>query len=374
MAGIYIHIPFCKQACYYCDFHFSTQHGYFSQMLVAMQRELSLQQHYLTKHCITTIYFGGGTPSLCSPKDIYKLLEEVAKYYMLSKHLEITLEANPDDLDFEKLQAFKKIGINRLSIGIQSFQDILLQKMHRAHNAQAAIRCVDDARQAGFDNISIDLIYAIPSQTKTMWADDLQQAFRLLPEHIAAYMLTIEPKTVFAHWQKIGKLPKMPDDLCVQYFEMLTQACKAAGYVHYEISNFCQPRFASQHNSHYWLQTPYLGIGPSAHSYNGSSRQYNVSNNHRYMQSIVQNKIPCTKEILTRQDLINEYILTRLRIIEGCDLLWLQKTYRYNLYQEKGEIIDFFLHKNFITVKNDILCLTHQGKLWADKITADLML
>ncbi len=373
MAGIYIHVPFCKQACYYCDFHFSTQHSYKAQMLVAMQREIFLQKDYFSTETISTIYFGGGTPSLLSSEDIKQILYKIDQYYTLEENVEITLEANPDDLDTVKLQQLKNIGVNRLSIGIQSFKNVLLKKMHRAHNVQKAITCFYDARKAGFDNISIDLIYAIPTQTIQMWEDDLRQAIKLSPEHIAAYMLTIEPKTVFAHWQKKGIIVPPSDEDTVVYFDMLTASLSRAGYIHYEISNFCRKNKLSKHNSSYWLQKSYLGIGPSAHSYNGVSRQYNVSNNHLYMQSISQDKIPCTVEMLTQKELINEYLLTHLRTFWGCDLDWLKKKYNYDLLQEKNHKLKYYQQESYITINNDTLFLTSKGKILADQITLDFM-
>lgn len=320
MAGLYLHIPFCAQACHYCDFHFSTNLRTRSEIVDALRKELGMQQHYLQNEPLATIYFGGGTPSLLDARELEAIFSSIREHFTVEQSAEITLEANPDDLTPQRLESFRNLGINRLSIGIQSFDDDVLKFLNRSHNSQAASQCVIRARQAGFNNISVDLIYAIPGQNDSAWTENIRQAIGLQPNHISSYSLTIEEKTVFGKWSSKGTLNAVSDDIAAVQFETLMTILEKEGFDHYEISNFARPGFQSQHNSSYWRQQKYLGIGPSAHSYNGESRQFNISNNTAYQKAIQTGKIPFEREVLTVEDRINEYLLTGLRTSWGCDL------------------------------------------------------
>ncbi|MBT1685391.1 radical SAM family heme chaperone HemW [Dawidia soli] len=372
MAGIYFHIPFCKQACHYCDFHFSTNQEKKGEMVGAFVRELELQKSYLCGEPIETVYFGGGTPSLLSVTEIETLLRAVARNFTLAPSGEITLEANPDDLHAEKLAGLRAAGVNRLSIGIQSFDDQVLHFLPRAPRGAAARQCLEEARAAGFTNISLDLIYAIPGQPVDTWRENILHALSFAPEHISSYSLTIEEKTAFGKWAATGKLQAVDDDLAASQLEMLVEMLDTAGYEQYEVSNFARPGYYSRHNSSYWQQKKYLGIGPSAHSYDGKSRQYNVANNHAYLRSLQEDTIPCTREELTAADIVNDYLLTTLRTSWGADLQKLRQEFHYDVQALHGPYLDTLCAKQLAIVSDDSLCLTKRGKMLADKIAADL--
>lgn len=373
MAGIYIHIPFCKQACYYCDFHFSTDQRYRKQLCQAIEQEIALQKNYFAPGTtIQTVYFGGGTPSILSMNEMESMVNTLHKYFSISPVAEITCEANPDDLSNEKLRELQQLTINRLSIGIQSFQDEVLQFLNRAHNQQSATECVNHARHAGFNNISIDLIYAIPNQQDHQWVNNIEKAIALAPEHISSYSLTIEEKTVFGRWQSKGKLKATDDETAARQLELLVTLLEGAGYDQYEVSNFGKPGFYSQHNSSYWKGEPYLGIGPSAHSYNSETRQFNVANNHLYIKSIQENTVPFQQEVLTIENKINDYLLTTLRTSWGTNVEWLNNTLHYNLLEHHGNYIDELVRIEMATFQNNQLILTRKGMLLADKISSDL--
>ena len=372
MAGIYIHIPFCKQACHYCDFHFSVNQQVKPEMLAAISKEIVLQKDYLSGELIETVYFGGGTPSVLTQAELSLILDTIHSTHRLAGYTEITLEANPDDLTPLRLKDLRAAGVNRLSIGIQTFDTGRLKFLNRVHDGAAAIKSFADAREAGFDNISIDLIYAIPGETTEQWLNDIREAIALNPEHISCYSLTIEDKTAFGKWAATGKLKPESDEVSANHLELLMRKLAAAGYEHYEISNFSKPGFHSRHNSSYWKDKKYLGVGPSAHSYNGESRQYTVSNNHSYLKAIAAEHIPFEKEILSRENKINEYILTSLRTSWGVDLEFLRRTYLYDLIEQNQPYINQLLDKKLITLENAVLKLTQTGKLLADKISSDL--
>ena len=374
MAGIYLHIPFCKQACYYCDFHFSTNLSTKRELVEAIARELTLQKDYVNGERINTIYLGGGTPSMLDAEELELLFTTIHKNFSVNEAAEITLEANPDDLSLPRLRQLRSQGVNRLSIGIQSFDDKVLQFLNRAHNGQSAVICVEEARDAGFQNISIDLIYAIPGQDDEAWKQNIVQAIRLSPEHISSYSLTIEDKTVFGRWAATGKLKVTEDDIAATQLETLVTLLEAADFAQYEVSNFARPGFESRHNSSYWKQERYLGVGPSAHSYNQSSRQYNISNNAAYVRSMQQNIIPFTLESLTREDKINDFLLTTLRTQWGTDLKKLQELYQYDLLADHRQYIESLCEQKFALLQNDTLLLTKSGKLLADKIASDLFM
>jgi oxygen-independent coproporphyrinogen III oxidase len=374
MAGIYLHIPFCKQACHYCDFHFSTNTSVRSEMIASLAEELNLQRDYLAGEHVSTIYLGGGTPSILSGNEVELLLKTVSRIFPVEAGAEITMEANPDDLSVEKLNELKALGINRLSIGIQSFHDKVLKFLNRAHNAAAAGQCVHAAREAGFNNISIDLIYAIPGQSGDEWLENITTAIGLNPEHISSYSLTIEDKTVFGRWAATGKFLPVEDDLSAQQLEMLVDQLERAGYEQYEVSNFSKPTFASRHNSSYWGEEKYLGIGPSAHSYDLRTRQFNIGNNQLYIRSLKEGKIPFEKEELSLEDHANEFLLTRLRTAWGVDLEKMKQRFHYDVVATHGKFIEELRKKKLAVIENGFLKLTKAGKLFADKISSELFL
>lgn len=372
MAGIYIHIPFCRQACHYCDFHFSTTTGYVGEMVQSIVTELSLQRNYLGEDTVNTIYFGGGTPSLLEAGDIAKILSTVYAHFPVIDSAEVTLEANPEDLTTEKLTALKIAGINRLSIGIQSFDDEILRSLNRNHDGKSAIDAFFRAREAGFSNITADLIYAIPGLTDAAWEKDIHRLMNLKPEHVSAYSLTIEDRTVFGNWLRRGKIAAVDDDIAATQLEMLAGILANEGYEHYEVSNFAKPGFYSRHNSSYWKRQKYLGIGPSAHSYDGSSRQFNVPNNHQYIRSIKSGIVPFEREILTREEQINDYLLTTLRTSWGCDLAVLRNELHHDLLGANGDYVSELIVNKFASLDGETLRLTRKGRLLADRISSDL--
>lgn len=372
MAGLYLHIPFCKQACYYCDFHFSTDSRHANEVLDAMEKEMALRRSFLSSP-LDTIYFGGGTPSLLEGDQLSSILAHAVGIFGISPQAEITLEANPDDLTRAKLNAIRAAGVNRLSIGIQSFQDDILRYLHRAHDAKAARQSLEDSRHAGFDNISIDLIYAIPGLDLQRWEATLHEAATFRPEHLSTYSLTIEERTVFGNYLRKGKIRRVEDELAARQFEHMQDVLEGYGYEHYEISNFSLPGFHSRHNSSYWLQKPYLGIGPSAHSYDGIRRYVNLSNNAKYAQALRNDQIPATVEELTATNKINEYILTRLRTRWGLDLHVLHHQLGDDLLGRSDATLRSYADQGLLVVTGTEVKLTQRGMLLADQITEDLM-
>lgn len=372
MAGIYLHIPFCKKACHYCDFHFSTTHHLMDDMVNAIQKEIIFRKNYLGKEKVKTIYFGGGTPSLLNEKQLALLLNTIHDNFIVDPDSEITLESNPDDLTTETLQMLRKVGVNRLSIGIQSFREEDLALMNRAHNSSQALQCVRDAKEAGFDNITIDLIYGLPNLTIDAWAKNMEIAIALDVDHLSCYSLTVEPKTALATMIKQQKVKDIDDDASATHFEMLMKAAAEHGFEHYEISNFARNGKYSRHNTSYWKGKKYLGVGPSAHSFNIESRQWNVYNNHQYVKSISEGIIPAEIEILSVKDKFNEYILTSLRTIWGIDLQFVQREFgEYYLETLKSKLL-VQLKQTFVEQNNDTFILSEKGKYFADKISLQL--
>ena len=340
-------------------------------MQKALLAEIKQQKNYLPNESIDTIYFGGGTPSLLSSSEIIEILDKVKSAFKVNPFSEITLEANPDDLTKAKLQELKNAGVNRLSIGIQTFNEEQLHFLNRAHSQEQALSCIRDAREVGFDNFSIDLIYGIPSKDHSNWEKDLALATAFKSTHISAYCLTIEEKTALGKWQKAGKFKAAEDEFAATQFEMLLEMLSANGYEQYEISNFCLPGYESKHNSSYWSGKKYVGIGPGAHSYNGTSRQYNVSNNTKYIKAIASNEPVFEKEILSPTDQLNEMLMVKIRTKWGIDLSRIQADFGIDLIQQKP-IIEKYIHDGHIILQNDVLRLSTKGKLLADKITLDL--
>ncbi|MDB5111858.1 MAG: coproporphyrinogen oxidase [Mucilaginibacter sp.] len=371
MAGIYLHIPFCKQACHYCDFHFSTSLQYKPELLQALVKEIELQKNYFTGETIETIYFGGGTPSILEAGEIQLLIDTITRLHSVSSTAEITLEANPDDLNKAKLLTLLQTPINRFSIGIQSFFDEDLAWMNRVHRAAEAEASVKRAQDIGFENLTIDLIYGYPLLTDQKWKHNLDKVFELSVPHVSSYSMTVEPNTALASFINKNKQPAMNEQQSAGQFNLLMEAMQLHGFEHYEISNFCKPNHYSKHNSNYWKGVKYLGIGPSAHSYNGEIRQWNVANNAKYIQAIVENKLPAETEVLTETNRLNEYIMTSLRTMWGLDLDKLNAIAAASA-NEVLKAAQSYFERGWIAQKNNIIYLTPTGKLYADHIAAAL--
>lgn len=373
MSGIYIHIPFCKQACNYCDFHFSTSLKNKDALIKALLLEIELRKNYLKDSTIETIYFGGGTPSVLSEKDVFNLLEIIYKQYNVSSSAEITLECNPDDLSNEKLMELKRLEINRLSIGLQSFSDEELKWMNRAHTAQESESSVKRAQDKGFENITIDLIYGSKFSNITNWRSSLRKAIQLNVPHISAYNLTIEEKTKLGHDYKYQLEKPIDDEKSSEMFIEMIEVLQKNNFIQYEISNFAKEGFYSIHNSNYWKGKYYIGLGPSAHSFDGVSRQWNISNNNLYIKYLNEGaKKYYEKEILSEVDRYNEYILLSLRTIWGIDLNYLNQSFDISYNSTFQLQLGKLLRQEKVVIKGNIVTLTNQGKLLADKIASDL--
>jgi len=370
MAGIYLHIPFCKQACYYCDFHFSTSLKYKTPLLEALAKELVLRKNEIAEE-IQTIYFGGGTPSILNRDEIDFLLHIIVENYPVSASPEITLEANPDDLSKEKLIDLSKTGINRLSIGIQSFFDEDLVYMNRAHTAKEAQESLKYAKQY-FSNITIDLIYGVPGLTHERWRDNIQKALDLGIPHLSCYALTVEDKTALAGFIQSGKYQPLNEELANEQFQLLCEILHREGYVHYEISNFGLPGYFSQHNSAYWKGVAYLGIGPSAHSYDGQKRSWNVSNNVKYIKALQEDTLPSEIEELSLTDKMNEKIMIGLRTIWGISLM----EFQHEFGKEKHDLLlknaSKYINDEVLILKPGALMIAEKGKFYVDGIASDL--
>ena len=371
MSGIYIHIPFCKQACHYCNFHFSTSLKYKSEMIAAILKEIDLQKSYLPNKKLDTIYFGGGTPSLLDEQDLGLLFEKINQIYEVADDAEITLEANPDDLTLEKLRMLKSTPINRLSIGVQSFAEEDLKFMNRAHNAAEAKSCIQNAQQMGFDNLTVDLIYGSPTTSDAQWESNVQQLMDFQIPHLSCYCLTVEPKTALGHFVKNGKVKPVDEEQSAHQFEMLMQMMQTNGYDHYEISNFAKPQHHARHNSNYWFGKSYLGIGPSAHSFDGKTRQWNVANNAKYLRALKENQLDFEKEILSPEQQYNEYVMTSLRTMWGADFEKI-KIWGEDFLHHFSQKTDFFIQNKTVVRKGRFFILTKKGKLLADNIAMEL--
>jgi oxygen-independent coproporphyrinogen-3 oxidase len=374
MAGIYIHIPFCKQACHYCDFHFSTQVKSMGDMLPAMRDELNARRTYLEGETIETIYFGGGTPSLLPSDDLKRLLDDIYRYFPVIEKPEITLEANPDDLTYHKIIELARTPINRLSIGIQSFRNEDLQWMNRAHTSAQADFSVKCAQDRGFENITIDLIYSIPGLSERDWLENVRKAVDLQVQHISAYSLTIEPKTAFGNQLAKQELQPMDDQTSGNQFMTLVNELNRCGFEQYEVSNFCLPGMQSKHNSAYWLGKKYLGIGPSAHSFNGASRQWNAPNNPLYTQGWMTGNPVFEIEMLDDRTRLNEYLMTRLRTSWGIDLDYIRNTFGVDLWHAENDYLQQLLQDGLMMKENSLLILTTAGLLRADRIASELFI
>lgn len=373
MSGIYIHIPFCKQACHYCDFHFSTSMKKKNEMVLALANEIQMRKSEFENEVVETIYFGGGTPSLLQMADLKFLISEVYKNYNVAENPEITLEANPDDLSKERIIELSKSKINRLSIGIQSFFEDDLQMMNRAHNSVEAKNCLEEATKY-FENISLDLIYGIPGLSNEKWKQNIDTALSFGISHISSYALTVEPKTALFKLIQTRKIAKPNDDLAQEHFSILVETLEANGFIHYELSNFGKENYFSKNNSAYWLGKKYIGIGPSAHSYDRISRSWNVANNSIYLKSLQVNTLPKETEILSKTDQYNEYIMTGLRTIWGVSLDRIENEFGATYLEYLTNQAQKFLDNNLLSIEENVLKATKKGKFLTDGIASDLFL
>ena len=372
MAGIYLHIPFCKQACNYCDFHFSTSMKMKVDFVKAIIQEIELRKDVFANKFISSIYFGGGTPSLLSKQELDMIFEKLYKSFKINADAEITLEANPDDLNFDKILQLKATPINRLSIGVQSFRDEDLKYMNRAHTAIEALNSIKMAQDSGFQNITIDLIYGTPGMSNEDWKYNLRKSFALNLPHISSYALTVEEKTPLYYQILKKKIDPVDEQQSADQFKILIDEMLRYGYEQYEISNFCKDNLYSKHNTSYWKKDHYLGLGPSAHSYFGNSRLWNLSNNVKYIKALSASQLPLVQENLNTQDMYNEYVMTSLRTKWGCSLIEIEKDYsrsylNYFKVQIKGHEMNGYIIEN-----KGVYTLSEKGKLIADRITSDL--
>jgi oxygen-independent coproporphyrinogen-3 oxidase len=373
MAGLYIHIPFCRQKCHYCNFYTVISQKYRHQFISALKYELEIQKKYLENQQINTIYFGGGTPSILSTNEIVSLINTISLNYNVNSEVEITLEANPDDLSFDYLSQIKnETPVNRFSIGIQSFHDDDLAYLNRIHNGKQSRKAINEALKLGFNNLTIDLIYGIPTLTNEKWKTNLQTFFDFGLPHLSSYALTVEPKTNLQVLIEKQKIAPTLEDQTVDHFEILLEQTERKGFIHYEISNFALPGYYSKHNSHYWLGGHYLGVGPSAHSFNGKTRQWNVKSMKQYCEAQIIDQIVLEKELLTTEQQYNEYVMTSLRTSWGCDT-----EHIYNVFGEKyarffTDKVQQYIRKNQIQQLKSIYKLTQAGKLFADGIAVGL--
>ena len=372
MAGIYIHIPFCKQRCYYCDFHFTTSLKNKDAIIDAIVFELESRKHEITEE-IKTIYFGGGTPSIIETSDVEKVLNVIYKNYSVVSSPEVTMEANPDDISILKLKELKQTTINRFSVGIQSFHEKDLKFMNRAHDKTQADSCVPMIQDAGFDNITIDLIYGVPNQSEQEWLYNLDKAFELNVSHISAYALTVEEKTPLSKLIQSGKFPNVSDEKAFADFEILTDRTKSNDFIQYEISNFGKEGYFSKHNSSYWKGDQYLGVGPSAHSFNGAERRWNLASNKIYLENIKNGKY-FEKEILSQQDIFNEYLMTGLRTIWGVSLNKISSEFNPSFIKYFLSKIDLLQAEGKVNVNGDTVTISEKSKFQTDGITSDLFI
>jgi len=371
MAGIYIHIPFCKQACYYCDFHFSTSLKKKDELVHCLIREIELRKDELNNQIVETIYFGGGTPSMLSQLEIDSIIESVYQNHTVIENPEITLEANPDDLTKGKIEELAKSKVNRLSIGIQSFFERDLKLMNRAHNAQEAKDSLQEATRY-FENISLDLIYGIPGLSHEEWKENIQTALSFGVPHISSYALTVEPKTALESFIKKGVIDEVNDEHAQEQFHILLEELDKADFVHYELSNFGKKGFFSKNNSAYWQGKTYLGIGPSAHSFDGKQRGWNVRNNSKYIQAVQNDQLPIEREILSKTDRYNEYVMTGLRTIWGVSLEKIRNDFGESYYNYILLQSEKHRKEDLLYIEEGKLKTTTKGKFLSDGIASDL--
>jgi len=373
MAGIYIHVPFCKRKCSYCNFYSVARSDIRADYLAAVERELCLRRNYLQGEPVKTIYFGGGTPSLLQPSEIQAIIDSIKQKFEVEADAEITVEANPDDLTESYVDKLAKTDTNRLSIGIQSFNDAMLQFMNRRHSAQQAIDAVHRCQEAGFKNISIDLIYGLPGMQNNQWRQQLVEAEKLNVQHLSAYHLTFEEGTAFGLKLKQKKILEIAEEESLAQFDVLTDWAKAAGFEHYEISNFARPGFQSRHNSSYWDRTIYLGVGPAAHSYNRITRSWNVANVKAYIDGLASGEVVSESETLSASDIFNDYVITALRTAKGIDLDYLHSNHPEKMVGYMEHQAQSFLATDKLEIKDRHLKLTHNGIFISDEIMEALI-
>lgn len=371
---LYFHIPFCKQACHYCDFHFSTSQKNRTAIVQAMLKELELRKGELPGKELQSVYFGGGTPSVLSQDELQSIFDAIAKDFSIAENAEVTLEANPDDLTPEYLAMLKRTPVNRLSIGIQSFRESDLRMMNRAHTVEEAEMVVKRAQDAGFTNLTVDLIYGIPGLSLEEWQQHLEKINALDVPHFSAYCLTVEPRTALAHLVKTGKVQPVDEELASQHFYALAEFAAAQGFEHYEISNLAKPGFIAKHNSSYWFGEPYLGIGPSAHSFDGTTRRWNVANNAQYLRAIAAGEKTFEEEQLNPKERFNEWVMTRLRTLWGLSPEEVMRQFGEEVFRELEKSARPWLLSGHLILANGALVLTVKGRLMADRIASDLFL
>lgn len=372
MAGIYLHIPYCKQKCNYCNFHFSTNTKNVNEMINAMLIEIENKKDYLFNQEIETIYFGGGTPSFIQTSHINSLIKKIFFLYQVKADAEITLELNPDDISENKLRELKSTGINRLSIGVQSFHDEDLKFMNRSHDGNMARNSIAIAKKLGFKNITIDLIYGLPNLSNKNWEANLNTVKQLKINHFSAYALTVEPKTKLDYLIKNKKLDPISDEKIEEHFKILQKSSERIGFVQYEISNFCKDKVISKHNSSYWKKKKYIGIGPSAHSFNGKSRQWNINNNSKYVLKLKSQEEYYEIEKLSENEKYNEYVLTTLRTMWGINQKYLTKNYNKKINLKFTSLIKKWVESGDVIKENENFKLSKKGMLMADGIASDL--
>jgi len=371
MSGIYFHIPFCKQLCHYCAFHKSISLQAKERMLVCLKKELNDRKNYLSGSQIDSIYFGGGTPSVYSPEEIQSLILEVGKHFIINKNAEITLEANPDDLTHDYLKDLKETSVNRLSVGIQSFHDEDLILMNRRHSGQQAYDAIKRAQTYGFDNISVDQIYGVPGLSLKKWEENLEKVFELNIQHISSYHLMYDPNTVFTHKLKKGIIKELDEDISLAQYKHLISEAKKHRFLHYEISNFSQAGLESKHNSSYWQQKMYLGLGPSAHSYNLDRREWNISDNLKYMKAVEEGGVYSEYEELSFNDRFNDYVLTSLRTMWGLDLDLVKREFGESYYQYCQEKANKFIQSEDVRIEKEHIILTDKGVFISNDVMSD---
>ena len=374
MAGIYLHIPFCRKLCYYCDFYHIISNDDNSLFINALKKEAELRANYLAGNTVSTIYLGGGTPSVFTAKETGSVLDHIRQHFVVEKENEITIELNPDDVNKDYLKELTDTGVNRVSLGVQSWRDEDLKMMNRRHTASQAYDALAKLTEAGFKNISVDLIYGIPGMDSVNWASNLDKTLSFDIKHLSAYHLTIEPGTVFNRMKEKGSIVEIDEDESTSEFNILLEKTGSAGFINYEISNFGKPGYFSIHNTNYWRQVPYLGLGPSAHSFNGYSRQWNVRDLKKYIKSMNSGKLLFDKEELDIKTKFNEYVMTSLRTMWGIDLDYVEKIFEKEGFDYvvnlSGKFIDYGLMKQ----ENKNLILTNQGKMISDNIISEFIM
>jgi oxygen-independent coproporphyrinogen III oxidase len=374
MAGIYLHIPLCKKLCFYCDFYHIISSGDNTAFVDALNKEAALRKDYIGNETVSTIYFGGGTPSVLSVEDFSAMLDQIRKHYTIAEDCEISVELNPDDVNPSFLAGLKQLNFNRISLGIQSWRDADLKMLNRRHNSEQAGRALKEILYSGFENVSIDLIYGIPGMNNEEWASNLEYSFSFDIKHLSAYHLTFEPGTVFGRMLEKGVISEVDEEESIALFNTLIEKAEAAGFIHYEISNFGKPGYFSVHNSNYWKQVNYIGLGPSAHSFNGYSRQWNIRDVKGYIKSINSGKLFYEREELDLKARFNEYVMTSLRTMWGIDLDYIERTFEKEGYDYIVNLAGKFKNYGLIRQDKKNLVLTNQGKIISDNIISEFMI